>query len=67
MITLDSYFYHLTITDEHIIIGCQCHTKEKWKSFTEKDIVRMDGEQSAETWFKYREFILMLAEEGNAS
>jgi hypothetical protein len=61
VITISSSHYRVTITDNHIRIGCQQHTIKAWTKLSKNKLIEMDGEKSAETWFKYKEFILMLA------
>ena len=59
--TINNNYYHVTISDTHIAIGCQNHEKEDWKSFNNGQIKDMDGNKAIEFWGKYREFILMMA------
>ena len=35
--------YHLTITDEHLRVGCQVHTFHEWRTKTEREVLAMDG------------------------
>jgi len=58
-------YYNITITDEHIIIGCQCHTYKKWLDFTDKEIAEMDDtaldgmDDTALKWWKqYKDIVL---------
>jgi hypothetical protein len=62
VITISSKHHHVTITDNHIIIGCQVHTIKQWSKMTKKQITEMENEESAKLWFKSKSFILMLAE-----
>jgi hypothetical protein len=63
--TISTNHYHVTITDTHITAGCQNHPVSFWKKATKEDIIEMDGNKPAETWFKYRDFILALEAERN--
>ena len=65
MSTLNTTHYHVTITDNHIAIGCQQMTIKQWKKLSRNKIISIDGEKSADTWFKYKDFIIALAEEQN--
>ena len=57
--------YHVTITDTHITIGCQSHPIEFWKEVTVEQIAKMDGKKSADTWGKFKPFIMLLEQERN--
>jgi len=50
-------YYNITITDEHIIIGCQCHTYQEWLNFTNDEINQMDI-KALEFWKKYKNIVL---------
>lgn len=47
----------VTITDNHITIGCQTHTKEQWSNFTDDEIMSMD-ENALEFWNENKKRIL---------
>jgi len=53
----------VTITDNHIQIGCELKTIKQWKKTTALDVEKIDGEKSADAWEKSKDFIIMLAEE----
>ena len=63
--TISTYHHHVTITDTHIAIGCQNHPIEVWRSAGFDEVKKMDGEESANTWVKYKDFILALEAERN--
>ena len=42
--------YNITITPNHIKIGCQYHSKTAWFNFTDGEIVKMDGEKAVNWW-----------------
>jgi hypothetical protein len=45
--------------DKHIKIGCQMHTKTRWKKFTDKQISTMDL-HALEFWKENKKWILSL-------
>ena len=51
--------YNVTITDQHIKIGCQFHTFEDWASFTEDQIIDMDS-QAFQFFKDYRAALLLI-------
>ena len=53
--------YGITITDEHIKIGCEQHTKAEWEEFTDAEIKVMEEPTSLPFWEQYRSLILALA------
>lgn len=52
--------YNVTITDNHIKIGCKCYTKEEWNNFSDDKIDKMDN-CALEFWKKYKTSIMLLA------
>ena len=63
--TISTCYHHVTITDTHISIGCQNHPIAVWKNAGFDEVKEMDGEESAKTWVKYKDFILALEAERN--
>ena len=63
VLTISSNHYHVTITDNHIKIGCKQLTIKQWSKISRKKLIEMDGEVSADLWEKSKDFILMLAED----
>jgi hypothetical protein len=57
---ITSFKYHISIMDNHIKIGCELHTKTKWKKFTNKDIIAMDGKNALVWWKENKKWILSL-------
>ena len=49
-ITSNAGSYNITITPNHIKIGCQYHSKKAWFKFTDNEIVKMDGEKAVVWW-----------------
>ena len=51
----------ITIVDDHMIVGCKCHTFEEWCNFSNEEIAAM-GEEALKHYPKimeYMEFILL--------
>lgn len=46
--------YSVTLTPKFINIGCQLHTKEEWWSYTDRDILKMDGKPGLTWWRKWK-------------
>lgn len=42
-VVLRGLHYMVTITDNHLMAGCQIHTFDEWRNFTEDEISAMDG------------------------
>ena len=38
--------YAITITDDHLRAGCQCHLISRWSTFTTAEIAAMDGKDA---------------------
>lgn len=55
--------YNITITPKYIKIGCQYHTKEEWWSFTDREILEMDGKEGLKWWKKWKPILQLLCEE----
>jgi len=51
-------FYSITITDTIIKIGCEKHTIDKWKNFTDREILEMDGHSGLQFWKEYKNMIM---------
>ena len=49
-ITSNAGSYNITITPNHIKIGCQYHSKTAWFKFTDNEIVKMDDEKAVVWW-----------------
>ena len=52
--------YAVTITDEHVKIGFDCHTFKEWYEFSDKKIFSMDKKNDLEFWKKNKDLILSL-------
>lgn len=66
-LTLSGLTYSVTITDEHMKIGCECHTFKEWAEFSDKRIFSMDKEKALEFCKSYKDYILGIAEQKKLS
>jgi acylphosphatase len=62
IITIQTSVYHVNYTSTEIQIGCEKHTIEEWKNFTDEEILKMDGERALNFWKRYKDFIFMAIE-----
>ena len=51
----------VTIFDAHMRIGCQLHSLADWATFTNRDIVEMDGKDALLFWRRHKAMLLALA------
>ena len=51
----------VTIFDNHMRIGCQLHSLADWATFTNRDIVEMDGTDALLFWRRHKAMLLALA------
>ena len=58
--------YNVTITDDHICIGCEFHSITDWASFDDRRILEMDGKNALKFWRKHGHYILSLRDVTNA-
>ena len=54
-IQLIGLHYFVLIFDEHMKIGCELHSLEKWFSFDTKRIIEMDGKAATNFWDTWKE------------
>lgn len=50
----NAFIYEITVTDNHIKIGCQQHLKNEWKDFEDRKIIEMDGKKALEFWGMFK-------------
>lgn len=50
----NAFIYEITVTDNHIKIGCQQHLKNEWKAFEDREIIKMDGKKALEFWRMFK-------------
>ena len=46
----NAFCYRITVSDNHIKIGCKQFLKSEWKNFTDDEITKMDGEEALKLW-----------------
>ena len=51
----------VTIFDNHMRIGCQLHSLADWATFTNREIVEMDGADALLFWRRHKAMLLALA------
>jgi len=52
--------YVVFVFDTHIKIGCELHSKEKWKNFGDKEILAMGGKKALKFWNENKEWLLRM-------
>ena len=52
-----SKVYAITYTHEIMQIGCENHTISDWWSFSDNEILGMNGRTALKFWHKYKDFI----------
>ena len=50
------------VFDRHIKIGCQVHTTEEWRGFSDREIARMDPHGALTFWEQWKTVILAMAD-----
>ena len=46
----NAFCYKITVSNNHIKIGCKQFLKSEWKNFTDDEITKMDGEKALKFW-----------------
>ena len=46
----NAFCYKITVSNNHIKIGCKQFLKSEWKNFTDDEITKMDGENALKYW-----------------
>jgi hypothetical protein len=64
VLSIDFDTYDITVTDNHIKIGCQQHTKQQWWSFTDEEISTMDSDsaKALKWWKKWKPILMVILE-----
>ena len=44
----------VTITDNHMQIGCELHTSAAWERFSDREIAAMDGRDALKFWYEHK-------------
>ena len=60
-IHIEGLAYQVTITDQHIKIGCELHEITEWDGFSNNRILEMDGKAALKFWKAHKKQILGLA------
>ena len=61
-ITSNTGSYNITITPNHIKIGCQYHSKTEWFKFTENKIRKMDGKRAVDWWKTWKPILISICD-----
>ena len=54
--------YPVTVTDHHMMIGCEFHRIAEWRVFDDRRIVQMDGLQAARFWRAHKATLLAICD-----
>ena len=54
--------YNICYTVDILQIGCERHTVNEWKSYTDEDIRKMDGNDGLHWWEKWKDWIFKTIE-----
>jgi len=60
--TISLETYHVTYTKDIIQIGCENHSIEEWRLFSDERIIKMDGKRALSFWRKHKDFIFSAIE-----
>ena len=52
--------YNIVYTNSILQIGCENHTIDQWKNFTDMAILKMDGKTALTFWKKYKDLIFQI-------
>lgn len=55
--------YLVTITDDHMMIGCEFHPIADWRAFNARRIIQMDGAQAARFWKTHGQYLLAICDD----
>jgi uncharacterized protein YjbI with pentapeptide repeats len=59
---LQTESYTAYIQRDSIRIGCECHTADEWRSFSEREITEMGGRETLIWWTTWKTIILAIHE-----
>ena len=54
--------YPVTITDHHMLIGCEFHMISEWREFDDRRIAQMDGLSASRFWRAHRSALLAICD-----
>ena len=60
IIILNGLLYKITRWGDMIKIGCQTYRVEEWRSFSDRQIIEMDGKRGLAFWREHKDMILGL-------
>ena len=60
-ICISGFRWIVTITDNHMRIGCQFHEIEAFEAFTDREIASVDGKHSLRFWRENKGWLMTLA------
>lgn len=55
--------YPVTITDQHMKIGCEFHPIGEWGGFDDRRILEMDGKAALTFWRSYKNILMGICQE----
>ena len=55
--------YNVTITDDEIMIGRECHKIEEWRGFDDRRILQMDSKRAAKFWALNGPYLLAICDD----
>ena len=58
LVNITGFDYTCQVWGGYIKIGCELHSKERWASFSDKEILKIGGKKALDFWNKYKVFIL---------
>ena len=61
-ITSNAGSYNITITPNHIKIGCQYHSKTAWFKITENEIRKIDGQKAVDWWKTWKPILISICD-----
>jgi len=57
-IQISNIGYYVLIFETHMKIGCELHTHDEWKNFTNREIAEMDGKKALAFWKQYKSLLV---------
>lgn len=59
---LHGLLWPVIISDQHIQVGCEVHTTDKWRRFDNRRIAKMSGKTARQFWDQWKGVILAAAD-----
>ncbi len=57
-------YWPVLILDEYMQIGCQVHSVREWETFSEGEIIQMDGKNALRFWRNHKQMLMSLCKNG---